>query len=106
MLERVRDLDLVWVMDPGWVVLPWALLKTLLGFVFGGLYWQPKKIGTSRWGPLVRALMRPGLRPILLGLRKADQALRSLCFTKRLKLGTYGMIDKALSMHPCMSLSL
>ena len=68
-----------------------------------GLSWQPKKMGTLCWGPLARALTRSSLGLILLGLRNAGQAPRSLWFSRRLKLGTLVMIDKALLMPSGMS---
>ena len=77
--ERVRDPGMERFMDSGhgleggstprgvgWP--PRGLLKTQLGFVFGALYWQPrKKTGMIGWGILDRVLRRSGLRLILAG---------------------------------------
>ena len=65
-LERIRDLGMERVMDPGHGLEggstprgvgrpPRAVLKTLHGFVFGGLYWKPKKkMEMLGWGILDR----------------------------------------------------
>ena len=113
-LERVGDLEMEQVMDLGHGLesgpksggvgsLLGSLLKTLLEFAVGGLYWQPKKMGTLGRGPLDWALTRSGLGPILSGQRKVDPTPRSLCFIKKSKLGTQGMIDSALSRHSGIS---
>ena len=102
--KRVKDLEMVRVMDPDHGLEGDPKLGRV-GCPSLGLYEDPawvcvrgpllatKKMGMLGWGPLVKALTRPGLGPFLFGQRKADQAPRSLCLTKRMRLGTQRMID-------------